>query len=86
MDQNAVEVDFVVDIGETVLVIEAKSGEAPDSRKLGFKKVVPVIEKCTGVQTAAIVACTVPEEGILPQGNYVIQNPLRTPIAQAFKQ
>lgn len=72
-DQNAVEIDFVIDGGNTLELIEAKAAERPDTRKLNFSKVVPLFPQHT---VAAILACTVQEKKSLKMGNYRLVNPL----------
>ncbi|MFA7257112.1 MAG: ATP-binding protein [Kiritimatiellales bacterium] len=46
-DQNHVEIDFVVELGGNLCLIEAKAAERVDSRKLNFSKVAPLFPKQT---------------------------------------
>jgi predicted AAA+ superfamily ATPase len=72
-DQNAVEIDFVIDEGSTLELIEAKSAERPDPRRLNFAKVAPLFP---GRKIRATLACDTREPDPLTMRNYRLLNPL----------
>lgn len=43
-DQNGVEIDFVIEQGRELSLVEAKAGERLDRRKLNFNKVAPLLK------------------------------------------
>ena len=73
-DHNGVELDFVIERGLNLLLIEAKVGERIDSRKLNFGKVVPLFEKKHPVTT--VVAHNIDDDVALQQKGYLSFNPL----------
>ncbi len=74
-DQNAVEIDFLVQSDDTLHFIEAKASERPDASKLNFAKVIPLFGD--SVKTKAWLACTSPSDEIASRKDYRVVNPLR---------
>jgi predicted AAA+ superfamily ATPase len=72
-DQNAVEMDFVIELGGRLFLIEAKSGERVDSRKLNFQKVAKLFPS---LQPQCLLMCSTPEETPVHLAEYAIVNPL----------
>ena len=72
-DQNGVEIDFLVDQGNQLELIEAKASEQPNHRKLNFSKVVPLFPKH---QIECFVACDTQEKIALKLGKYWLVNPV----------
>ena len=70
-DQNGVEIDFIVELGGTLHLIEAKAAERVDERKLNFSKVAKLLPK-----TTCTLACMVDESRKIHLQNYTIVNPL----------
>lgn len=73
-DQNAVEIDFVIDRGSTLELIEAKAGEKPDPRRLNFSKVASLFPKH---KIRSTLACDLQEPSPLQMRDYRLLNPLR---------
>lgn len=71
-DQNGVEIDFVLESSGQTFLVEAKSSERPDERKLNFKKVAPLFS----FPVQKILACGIEEEGTFHLKNYKAYNPL----------
>ncbi len=71
-DQNGVEIDFVIEKGGDVTLVEAKSGERPNPKKLNFNKIAPLFQK----RVNKIVACSIEEDITINLKNYSIFNPL----------
>ena len=71
-DQNAVEMDFIVEKANAVLLIEAKSSEIPQAKKLNFSKVQPLFNK----PTVCMVACTVNQAECIYLKDYRLYNPM----------
>lgn len=78
-DQNGVEIDFVLESSGQTFLVEAKSNERPDERKLNFRKVAPLFP----FPVQNILACGIEEEGTFHLKNYKVYNPL---FGQAFDQ
>lgn len=76
-DQNAVEIDFVIETDAALELIEAKAAERPDRRKLNFRKVAPIFADRAITCT---LACQTPEPKPLTMADYRMLNPLRHPI------
>ncbi len=79
-DQNGVEIDFVVEKNQQIMLIEAKFAEQVDASKLNFKKVVPLFEKnvtadCVGA-VRCYVAAKINEKKLLHLNEYALFNPL----------
>lgn len=72
-DQNAVEIDFLIDGGTTLELVEAKAAERPDARKLNFAKVKPLFPDR---EVIATLACDAPEPQPLTMRDYRMINPL----------
>lgn len=73
-DQNAVEIDFLVDHGTELALIEAKASERVEPKKLNFAKVAPLFN--SKVDVARIVACTIPESSPIHGREHILVNPL----------
>lgn len=71
-DQNGVEIDFIVENNGKVFLIEAKTSERPDPRKLNFNKIAPLFN----AEVNPVVACMVEEKGIIRLPDYAVYNPL----------
>lgn len=72
-DQNGVEIDFVIESGDTLELIEAKAAERPDARKLNFSKVAPLFPKR---KVTSVLACTMQEKTSLQMAEYRLLNPM----------
>ncbi len=75
-DQNGVDMDFVVESEGKLLLIEAKSGENPDPRKLNFDKVAPLFSNHLHLKPECILACQLQHESALRMKDYWVVNPL----------
>ncbi len=73
-DQNGVEIDFVIEKKRELILIEAKSGERIDSRKLNFEKVVPLFNKKYEIKK--ILAQNINETRVIRNKGCSIYNPL----------
>ena len=73
-DQNGVEIDFVVEKRDTLWLIEAKVNERVDSRKLNFKKVVPLLENKYNVKT--LLTHNINDSNIAKLKGHLSANPL----------
>ena len=71
-DHNGVEIDFIVEIKGKTLLVEAKSSERVNERKLNFKKVMPLFKK----EVTPVLACRVEEDSVIAMKNYLMYNPL----------
>jgi len=72
-DQNNVEIDFLIEMNNTIYLIEAKSSERIDPKKLNFRKVSPLF----AATTRNILACRTPETLRIPRKDYDVVNPLK---------
>ncbi len=75
-DSNAVEIDFVIETGSGLELIEAKAAERVDDRKLNFAKVEKLFPK-----TTSTLACMVNESRTIQLKNYNVLNPLLNDLA-----
>ncbi len=73
-DQNGVEMDFMLELGGKLYLIEAKSSERVDKRKLNFSKIAPLFH---GQETRCVLMCSSAEERPIELKDYTIINPLR---------
>ena len=71
-DQNGVEIDFIIEKDGKILLVEAKTSERPDPRKLNFNKIAPLFKE----EVIAVVACTVEEKGLIKLKDFSVYNPL----------
>jgi len=78
-DQNGVEIDFIIEQGSRLTLLEAKAGETIDNRKLNFNKVAPLLQK--NYQIECVVAHTPPDNTIVKLKNYSSFNPLKVNFA-----
>ncbi len=73
-DQNGVEIDFIIESGNTLHFIEAKAGEKIDDKKLNFKKVIPLFKE--KYQTKAILLQNLSEPYVVRKKDYCCINPV----------
>ncbi len=73
-DQNTVEIDFVVESAASLFLIEAKSSEQVDSRKLNFRKVAPLF---ANQDVRCILLCANQDKDPIRLKDHDIANPLR---------
>ena len=78
-DQNAVEIDFVIETASVVTLIEAKVSEQPDVSKLNFKSVEPLLAGQVRVQ--CMVANMLPEDTCVHGKSFAMINPTRVSFA-----
>ncbi len=71
-DQNAVEIDFILEKDGQIYLIEAKKNERPRAEKLNFSKIAPLFK--TSVKS--MVACNADEQGEISLKDYSLYNPL----------
>ena len=71
-DQNAVEIDFILEKDGQIYLIEAKKNERPRAEKLNFSKIAPLFK--TSVKS--MVACNADEQGEISLRDYSLYNPL----------
>ena len=71
-DQNAVEMDFILEKNGQVYLVEAKNSERPNPRKLNFSKIAPLFKQ----KVNTILACNVKETGLIYLKDYTAYNPL----------
>jgi len=71
-DHNGVEIDFIVETKGNTLLVEAKSSERVNEKKLNFKKIVPLFKK----EVIPVLACGVEEDTVMALKNYKMYNPL----------
>ena len=77
-DQNGVEMDFVLELDGKLHLIEAKSSERVDVRKLNFSKIAPLFKNR---ETRCTLICSSMEETPIELKDYAIINPLRHNLA-----
>ena len=78
-DQNKVEVDFLIENGDSPILIEAKYAERPGKTNL------PKVQKALGLDdNKTWCACRVPEKGRFPGKNYSMINPLLSGMADVI--
>jgi predicted AAA+ superfamily ATPase len=65
-DQNAVEIDFILEKEGQVYLVEAKNNERPSPKKLNFSKIAPLFKQ----QVKTIVACAIEEKGMIYLKDY----------------
>ncbi|HKL34176.1 MAG TPA: ATP-binding protein, partial [Tangfeifania sp.] len=65
-DQNKTEIDFIIEKDGKVFLIEAKSSERPNPKKLNFNQIAPLFKK----EVVSVVACTVEEPDIISLKDY----------------
>lgn len=70
-DKNGVEVDFVIEAGGALELVEAKASERVDERKLNFHKVSKLFNN-----TASYLACMIDENRKVVLKDYTMLNPL----------
>lgn len=74
-DQNNVEIDFFIETGGRIILIEAKYSERPD--KTNIKKVSRILP---GEPVDSFIFCRTPAEGIISSDGSKLINPLKAPI------
>ncbi len=77
-DQNGVEIDFIVEKKGNLTLIEAKSGERLNEKKLNFKKVKPLLEGKSEVK--AVLFQNFSDQTIIDRTEFRCFNPLFTDI------
>lgn len=75
-DQNGVEMDFIIEKESEIFLVEAKSSERPNPKKLNFHKLIPLFKG----PISSIVACGVEEKGRVYLKDFSIYNPLYGPV------
>ncbi|MBN1466142.1 ATP-binding protein [candidate division KSB1 bacterium] len=75
-DNNGVEIDFVIEKGAQLELIEAKATERVDDRKLKFPHV-----RRHFAETTSTVACMINEDRMIDLKNYSMVNPLFADVA-----
>lgn len=73
-DQNGVEIDFVIQGKDRLMLVEAKAGERIDARRLHFNRVASLFEGKSRVEK--ILAQNISETKVLRLKDYVCHNPL----------
>jgi uncharacterized protein len=71
-DQNGVEIDFIIEKGGNIYLVEAKYSERPRVEKINLQKVAPLFK----TDVVSMVACNVQERGIINLKHYSLYNPL----------
>ena len=71
-DQNGVEIDFVLEQQGQTYLVEAKSSERPNEKKLNFRKVAPLFKS----EVKSVLACGIEEIGTFHLEHYRVYNPL----------
>lgn len=74
-DHGGAEVDFLIDRGSTIELIEAKASQRPDPRKLNFDKVTPLFPDAT---VSCLVAAPLDTDLSLSGAGYRLADPLRS--------
>jgi uncharacterized protein len=70
-DKNGVEIDFVIETGRGLELVEAKASERVDERKLNFNKVGKLFQN-----TTSFLACMIDENRQVKLKDYTMLNPL----------
>ena len=78
-DQNGVEIDFIVEKKEKLVLIEAKAGERVDPKKLHFNRVAGLFEGKYEIEK--FLAQNTNEKTMLKMKEYACFNPLHTQVA-----
>jgi predicted AAA+ superfamily ATPase len=73
-DQNNVEVDFVYETPSVRYLVEAKTAERVDERKLNFAKVAPLFKD---KEVKSLLMSSIDDASVVRLKNYAIANPLR---------
>jgi predicted AAA+ superfamily ATPase len=82
-DQNGVEIDFVIEKNDRLILVEAKAGERPVPEKLNFSRVTPLLN--SRYRSASnLLALNMPGKEVLPRRQFMCFNPLHTSPAAAF--
>ncbi len=71
-DQNGVEIDFIIEKGGIIYLVEAKYSERPRVEKINLQKVAPLFK----TDVVSMVACNVQERGIINLKHFSLYNPL----------
>ena len=80
-DQNGVEMDFMLEIGGKLHLLEAKASERVDDRKLNFSKIAPLFKNH---KTRNILICSSTEKTPIELRDYCIINPLQHKLADVI--
>ncbi len=81
-DQNGVEIDFLIEKNDRLILMEAKAGERFAPEKLHFSRVTPLLGN-RYQQVHNLLALNMPGKEILPRKQFVCFNPLHTSPAAA---
>jgi predicted AAA+ superfamily ATPase len=76
-DQNLVEIDFLIEAEDTIVLVEAKSSENVAEQKLNFHKVRNLFSNHS---ISCILACRTAERVAIHLKNFTVYNPLYTDI------
>jgi predicted AAA+ superfamily ATPase len=71
-DQNGVEIDFIIEKDGKIFLVEAKTSERPDARKLNFNKIALRFKE----EVVSVVACSIEEKGLIKLKDFSVYNPL----------
>lgn len=71
-DQNGVEIDFIIEKDTETILLEAKSSENPNPKKLSFSKVSPLFQS----DVRSLLACSADVDDIVSLKDYQVYNPL----------
>ena len=71
-DSNGLEVDFILYMGNSIRMVEAKYSELPDPKKQNFGKLAPLFKK----EADAVLACRVNDPGFIELKDHHLYNPL----------
>jgi uncharacterized protein len=81
-DQNGVEIDFIIEKKDRLILVEAKAGERVASEKLAFSRVAPLLGSRYG-SILNLLALNMPGSDILTRKEFVCFNPMHAGAADA---
>lgn len=81
-DQNGVEMDFMLELADMLYLVEAKSSERVETRKLNFVKIAPLFK---ARQIRCVLMCASTEKTPLELKDYAVMNPLRHDLTEVLK-
>ena len=82
-DQNGVEIDFIIEINNKIILIEAKSQELPNTSKLNFNKVSHLFKN---KEKHCFLACMTIEEKLISLKSYGVFNPINFDLMEFVKK
>ena len=71
-DSNGVEIDFILNKGSSIHMVEAKYSELPDLKKQNFNKLAPLFKR----EVNAVLACRVNDPNLIKLKDHHLYNPL----------